>query len=125
MDNRTVLAIGVLAAVVHAFAGIEFGAPFADGAVLQREMKVPVWGKMSPVDGKVPRKVRVEFAGQSKTSDVGKDGSWRVDLDPMAASKECRTMIVRALDSLGKYGSLPGRATWNVPCGAAERATGT
>lgn len=99
MDNRTVLAIGVLAAVVHAFAGIEFGAPFADGAVLQREMKVPVWGKMSPVDGKVPRKVRVEFAGQSKTSDVGKDGSWRVDLDPMAASKECRTMIVRALDS--------------------------
>ena len=38
------------AAALQAFAEILMGAPFADGAVLQREMKVPVWGKI--VSGK-------------------------------------------------------------------------
>ena len=81
-------------------AGIRLGAPFADGAVLQRGMKVPVWGKVvldkeaQHDSGAVSGSVKVEFAGQTKIADVGKDGTWRVYLDPMEASKESRTMTV-------------------------------
>ncbi len=80
-----------------AFAAVKPGAPFSDGAVLQRGMKVPVWGKVSPPVSKLLRTVRVEFAGQKKTAVVGKDGVWRVDLDPMEASCEGRTMTISQL----------------------------
>jgi len=38
---------------------------FSDGAVLQREMAVPVWGSAAP-----GTKVTVSFGGQKKTSTV-------------------------------------------------------
>ena len=90
-------------------AAITLGAPFSDGAVLQRGMKVPVWGKVVPdteglakpgeggpkvvLPGK--RKITVTFAGQSKTveSDMF-SGRWKVEFDPMETSAEGRTMIV-------------------------------
>ena len=92
--KKTCIAIVAAVAALPIFAEIKMGAPFTDGAVLQRGMKVPVWGKVTPAQSKVLRKVRVEFAGQEKTAVVGKDGVWRVDLDPMEASKESRTMTV-------------------------------
>ena len=78
----------------QASAKLELGAPFADGAVLQRGMKVPVWGKVTePGEG---RTVEISFAGQVKTAAAdAKTGAWRVDLDPLEASKESRTMTVR------------------------------
>ena len=45
---------------------IELGALFADNAILQRQMKVSVWGWSKP-----GVKVRVEFAGQ-KIPPVGR-----------------------------------------------------
>ena len=73
------------------FAEIEMGTPFSDGAVLQRGMKVPVWGTRSPAEGSVT----VEFAGQTKTAGVdATTGKWRIELDAMEASKERRTMTV-------------------------------
>ena len=62
---------------------IELGAPFADNAILQREMPVPVWGWSKP-----GTKVTVEFAGQKKTATAGKDGKWMLELDPLKASAE-------------------------------------
>ena len=95
--NRSMVAVLAAAAALPLFAEIKMGAPFTDGAVLQRGTKVPVWGKATPSSESSPRKVRVEFAGQSKTADVGKCGSWKVELDPMEASKESRTMTVSEL----------------------------
>ena len=83
-------------AVLPLFAEIRMGAPFTDGAVLQRGMKLPVWGKVVNANG--PRKVKVEFAGQSRTVDVGADGAWKVELDPLEASKESRSMSVAELE---------------------------
>ena len=70
--------------VFGAEAKIEMGAPFADGMVLQRGMKVPVWGRVVPdaedlakpseggpkvaLPGK--RKITVSFAGQEKTGRI-------------------------------------------------------
>ena len=85
---------------IEADARIEMGAPFTDGAILQRGMSVPVWGRVAPRAGVTGapsfegRKVKVSFAGQEKTAAVGADGKWKVVLDPMTASKESRTMKV-------------------------------
>ena len=47
------------------------GTPFSDGAVLQRDMVVPVWGTVSPAKGKVT----VKFAGQELHQHQA--GGWR------------------------------------------------
>jgi sialate O-acetylesterase len=62
---------------------IELGAPFADNAILQRQMKVPVWGWSKP-----GTKVTVEFAGQKKKTKAGKAGKWMLKLNPLKASDD-------------------------------------
>lgn len=60
---------------------LSLGAPFSDSAILQREMKVPVWGWSEP-----GTKVTVEFAGQKAEGTAGKDGKWMLELAPLKAS---------------------------------------
>ena len=76
---------------------LQLGTPFSDGAVLQRGMKVPIWGKTIGDGGEEAQKVKVEFAGQTKVADIGSDGTWRVELDPMEASREGRVMTVSGI----------------------------
>ena len=76
----------IVAAALVAFgveAKVTLGTTFADGMVLQREMKVPVWGWADPGEA-----VTVTFAGQALKTTAGADGKWRVELAPMAAAKE-------------------------------------
>ncbi len=63
----------------------EFGfAPiFNEGAVLQCEMSVNIWGSADPGES-----VTVSFAGQRKTAVADEDGKWMLQLDPMNASSE-------------------------------------
>ena len=61
---------------------------FSDHAVLQRGVKVPVWG--TAPDGE---KITVCFAGQKKKT-VAKDGRWSVELKPMKACAEPRNLTV-------------------------------
>lgn len=70
-------------------AAIELGTPFADNAILQRQMPVPVWGWSEP-----GARVTVEFAGQKKRATAGKDGKWMLKLDRLEASCEPREMVV-------------------------------
>lgn len=83
---------GLMAAGPSAPAGpiVELGAPFAAGAVLQRELPVPLWGWSKP--GTV---VTVEFAGQKQTATAGPDGRWTATLEPLQASAEPRELVVR------------------------------
>jgi sialate O-acetylesterase len=62
---------------------------FQDGAVLQRDKPVPVWGKTGPGG-----KVTVSFAGQSKTSTADSGGRWQVTLDPLTTSAEGRILKI-------------------------------
>ena len=48
--------------------------------VLQRDKNIPVWGTAEPGG-----KVIVEIAEQQKSTEVTKDGKWRIDLQPMPA----------------------------------------
>jgi sialate O-acetylesterase len=51
---------------------------FSNSMVLQRNMKVPVWGSASSGES-----VTVTFNGQSKTATTGSNGKWKIILDPM------------------------------------------
>ena len=64
---------------------IELGSPFLKDMILQRQMKVPVWGWAEPGS-----KVAVAFAGQSKTATADKNGKWILKLDPLKSSSDER-----------------------------------
>jgi sialate O-acetylesterase len=62
---------------------------FQNGAVLQREKPVPVWGRAD-----AGKEITVTFAGQSKTTTADAGGRWEVSLAAMPASAEGRTLSV-------------------------------
>ena len=93
------LGIGLFAAEEPPAPAIQLGAPFRDNAVLQRGMKVPVWGWSEP-----GAKVTVTFAGQTKTAMTGKSGKWMLALDPLKASAEPADLKVA--ESTGKRVTL-------------------
>ena len=62
---------------------------FQDGAVLQRDKSVPVWGHAEPGG-----KLTVSFGGQTKTATADASGRWQLSLDKMPASAESRTLSV-------------------------------
>jgi len=71
--------VAILLATRSLFA-VTMAIPFGNHMVLQRGMKVPVWGK-----GQSAEVVTVSFDGQTKTATTGTDGTWKVVLDPMVA----------------------------------------
>lgn len=66
---------------------------FQDGAVLQREKPVPVWGWADPGG-----KVTISFGGQSKTATADARGRWQVALAPMPASTDGRVLSAKEND---------------------------
>ncbi len=72
----------VLLCSVAFAAGPELRLPavFADHMVLQREMKVPVWGWAAAGD-----KITVKIAGQETSATADAKGKWLVRLEPMKA----------------------------------------
>lgn len=65
---------------------------FSDNGILQRGIKVPVWGTTNADDP-----VTVSFAGQTVTAKV-KEGKWRAELAPLEASSEGRELVVKQGD---------------------------
>ncbi|MCA9179091.1 MAG: hypothetical protein KDB14_31730 [Planctomycetales bacterium] len=76
-------------AVASAEQKLELAAPFTHYMILQRETPAPVWGFDVPGS-----KVTVEFAGQTKSAVADQHGDWLVKLDPLAASREERSLKV-------------------------------
>jgi sialate O-acetylesterase len=91
---------------------VALGAPFADNAVLQRRMPLPVWGWGEP-----GTTVTVTFGGQTKTATADQSGKWVATLDPMEASFEPREMKITT--SAGKE-----RTIGNILVGEVWMASG-
>jgi sialate O-acetylesterase len=70
-------------------AEVKLASPFTSHMVLQREMKVPVWGTAAPGE-----KVTVAFARQKQSTVADADGKWHVTLNSMRASTEGLTLKV-------------------------------
>lgn len=83
------LASAVLVLTVLQSQALETASHFSDHMVLQRDAKVPIWGTAAP-----GAKVTVSFAGQTVSGKADKSGSWRVELTPMSASAQDRTLTV-------------------------------
>lgn len=72
-------------------AQLKTAAVFSDHMVLQRRMKVPVWGTAKAGDP-----VTVSFNGASAKATTGTDGNWTAWLGPMEASAEGKDLVVSA-----------------------------
>lgn len=68
---------------------LKIPALFSDNQVIQREVKVPVWGWDIPSTN-----VNVKFNGQSITTVADQTGKWQLYLEPMKASFEPQKMII-------------------------------
>ncbi|MBI5693786.1 MAG: hypothetical protein HZC55_27240 [Verrucomicrobia bacterium] len=84
------ITLGLFVLSVTGHSEVTVAGLFRDGAVLQQGRPVPVWGTAAPGEA-----VSVAFAGQTKPAVAGPDGRWRVQLDPLAASRESRSLVVR------------------------------
>jgi len=102
--RRLLILLSLFAALISTTrADVSCPVIFGDHMVLQRDRAVAIWGEAAPSE-----KVIVEFAGQQKTIDAAVDGHWRIDLDPMPASKESRTLTVRGANTLSFTDVLVG-----------------
>ena len=75
-------------------AGLSFGRPFTDGAVLQRDRPVPVWGR-APAGAEV----RVTYGAAVVKGKADEKGDWRVKLPAMPASSVPRSLSVATATS--------------------------
>lgn len=82
-------ALAVLAASAPARAAVTLPDVLSDSMVLQRGVRVPVWGRAEPGEA-----VTVSFGGQTKRATAGADGRWRVWLDPLRANATPQVLTV-------------------------------
>lgn len=82
-----IVILGLLVGSLNA--EFKLASPFTDHMVLQRDMPVPVWGEADPGAA-----ILVEFANRKASAVADSQGRWRVDLDPMPASFDSRTLKV-------------------------------
>jgi sialate O-acetylesterase len=79
----------VCASPAEARAEVSLPDVLSDSMVLQRGVRVPVWGRAEPGEG-----VTVSFRGQTKRATAGPDGRWRVWLDPLRANASPAVLTV-------------------------------
>lgn len=82
-------ALVALATAAEARADVSLPDVLSDSSVLQRGVRVPVWGRAEPGEA-----VTVAFAGQTKKTTAGADGRWRVWLDPLRANATPQVLTV-------------------------------
>ena len=86
------LALAHAGALVHA--DVRLPSIFGDNMVLQREMKVPVWGWAKPGET-----VSVTLGAHQTATRAGEDGRWRVTLGPLKVGPAL-TMTVKGTNEL-------------------------
>ncbi|MGV8878770.1 MAG: sialate O-acetylesterase [Sphingobacteriaceae bacterium] len=70
-----ILFLGLNAMCFSAFANVALPRFVSDGMVLQRNVKIPVWGWADPGE-----KVQIEFKGKTYKTAAGGDGKWMLNL---------------------------------------------
>lgn len=86
---RTALLSVLVLAAGYARAAVTLAPLFTDGAVLQRDRSLPIWGQAKPGE-----KVTVSFGSQRREATAAADGRWLVLLESMAMSAKGSDLIV-------------------------------
>lgn len=81
--------VSVVLGIAHVRAELTLAPLFRDGAVLQRDQPVPVWGTAKP-----GAKVRVQFGPQAVDTIADARGGWTVHLAPLKASATSAELVV-------------------------------
>ncbi len=76
-------------------ASIKLAPLFSEGAVLQRDKPVPVWGTAGPGE-----QITVRFHGQEKKASADAAGKWSVLLDPLSANATPEELVVLGKDQV-------------------------
>jgi len=103
------LALAWLLAATVAHADVVLAPIFQDGAVLQREKPVPVWGTATPGEA-----VRVRFGERVAATTADAAGRWRVTLAPLAAAVTPAELLVEGRNQLRVTDVLVGEG-WLCP----------
>lgn len=85
----------------------EFAPLFNNGAVLQADLPVNVWGRAEP-----GVEVAVTFAGQEKTTVSDRSGLWQVQLDALAPSTEPRSLTASSGEQKSVIGNVVVGEVW-------------
>ncbi|QJW90948.1 sialate O-acetylesterase [Spirosoma taeanense] len=110
--------------VQGAFADVRLPQVFGSHMVLQRRKPVPVWGWADAGE-----KVTVLFNNQTKTAKAGKDGKWKVSLDPMEAGGPYQMLVKGKANTItiddvlsGEVWICSGQSNMEWPLAAANNA---
>lgn len=87
--KRSLVFWSILCSASIAFADVRLPKSFSDHMVLQRDQPVHVWGWAGPGE-----EVAVQFGGQNVSGVAGRDGAWRVTLNPMKANPAPQDLVV-------------------------------
>ncbi len=98
----TVSVVFLLLAASAALA-VDVANVFTSNMVLQQGKEISVWGT-----GESGERVTVSFGGQTKEANVDSDGKWAVRLDPLAGSREPRTMMIAGANRIELQNVLVG-----------------
>jgi sialate O-acetylesterase len=98
----------ILLAALDARANVTLPDVLASSMVLQREMKVPIWGSAAPGEA-----VTVRFAGQKRDAVADGQGQWTVYLAAMKANPTPASLIVQGQNRIELTDILVGEV-WLV-----------
>lgn len=88
---KYLLLVSLLISALCARAELRLHPLFSDGAVLQRDVPLPIWGLASPGE-----EVKVKFGAAQGSATANPGGWWLVTLPPQPASAEPRDLVVTA-----------------------------
>jgi sialate O-acetylesterase len=88
------LAAFIIGGLADAQAEVRMPAIFGDHMVLQREIKLPVWGWAKPGE-----KITATFKKQTRTTVAGSDGKWRIDFEPVDSDGQPATLTVTSAEN--------------------------
>jgi len=102
IDRSLLLVASFWCAAVPLRANVQPNPLFSSGAVLQRDVPVPVWGTADEGEA-----VTVEFGGKT-VSTAAKDGKWMVKLPAMSANAQPQTLTIKGKNTVAVDGVLVG-----------------
>ena len=95
MKIRSCLLFLSVLVAAPAWADITLAPLFRDGAVLQRDQPLVVWGRAAAAE-----KVSIKFGKQTASAITGADGRWRVTLKPEKASSVASELVATGANTI-------------------------
>lgn len=107
MSRTLLIIVFLMAAIMPASAEVSVANIISSNMVLQRERTVPIWGKAAPGE-----RITVTFDKQRTTVKASADGSWRANLQPMAASATPQTLTVKGKKDVLTFENIVVGEVW-------------